>query len=1120
MPLHLDKVQRYVVDPCSPLVDVDAFNLTKEVFSPEVLASNLTSQERTKLFSLLPDGDRTMEGLMSFLGDMTQPATNPKARGGPSVEAVMSLSSSSSRPSELVTMPNGFGMDSDAVSLLKLGGEFCPGPLLLDAVQEFQELLRCGHMEPETRQQARRLMASGARSAKALREDGPPTGRDYEACSRGRCPARYPAWKERKHAAFWAGVDSTTRKGVKALPQATQDECTSLETAFARAVAIHSGSPLPAASAMPAVSSAKQAGSATAAALVASFEADHDAFQSPGKKWSDLELGALVNGVRKYGGNDVKGMDWAAMRRDSSFDVLLCRTATSVRDKWRAITGSRSNSNGAFPKSTLEAAARVHRQWVNASSAQSGQQKGSKDAASERKRAQVEAPASSTGSSAAKKLKRTDTSAESSVQAIAAAATAMELENAPVVRLTARQRAALQSRNERAERGSESSSGSEEEGDEPIVVKPTKMGYECESEGSFALTESKVRELAAAAEDPEFEANALVDAHAGIKPLSKFTGVFFQMRKSGYGVRSAHNTPWRARVGVKKQTLHLGYYKTQAEAALAIDLEVLARRLPRPLNFPPHGSAETTTQDAKMSRCEAASCPPLPQASADISADASTEPTLQRTRKASKAASRTAHGKTSKEKASRTSQDHALVVELPPPKAAVEIKPRPTGWRPLGYCATSPLGVCPKAWACAPFGPWAVSHFVGVGWSQEHEQWLALGGPFPVVARKGDSATAGAALNHFSTELEAALAYDRMARSSHLLTNFDGQNLKTCGVTGEKATNEPNSAADGAAVSGTASTSQEVPAASSTSVSSSSSSPSLPLQPPPLPSSLRLSAWLAKRVEDAAVVDQATTKLCDNCSEPHNGLYGSGRFCCQRCRSCYNGQKSSFKVRLQRSTGMSMPPDVEKPRVFSSSKYSPPSTSAHDGAFGYVKVAQRIGISMDGVCAAMKSTTSSAGAAPSRVHGTRLRTFLSDIVAVEPENHEDAEIHSDAPNESSIIDGHTSSESSSAASGISQGIATNGTVPEHDSNTPLGLVAAPTGRVASALDEPARDNHSSGHDGRSHALANEGETAATSMGVLSDASLHSDPATLLPFTVPVPGEAAAAAASVAAGCLI
>ena len=225
---------------------------------------------------------------------------------------------------------------------------------------------------------------------------------------------------------------------------------------------------------------------------------------------------------------------------------------------------------------------------------------------------------------------------------------------------------------------------------------------------------------------------------------------------------------------------------------------------------------------------------------------------------------------------------------------------------------------------------------------------------------------------------------------------------------------------------------------------------------------------------------------------------------------------------------MTLPPDVEKPKVYSSTKYSPPSSSTHDGKFGCVKVAQRIGISMDGVCAALKSTTSSTGAVPSRVHGTRLRTFLSDIVAVEPENRECAEGHS---GESSAADNQPSLESSSATPDISQDVVTENAVTGVDSNTPMDLVAESTVTAVNAHDNPVGDNHFNGNDSLP-APTNEGEAAMTGKeapGLSSSndspattgTALSSHPTTLLPFAVPAPGlEASTAAASVAAGCLI
>eukprot|EP00614_Pseudopedinella_elastica_P016752 CAMPEP_0172650350 /NCGR_PEP_ID=MMETSP1068-20121228/242252_1 /TAXON_ID=35684 /ORGANISM="Pseudopedinella elastica, Strain CCMP716" /LENGTH=381 /DNA_ID=CAMNT_0013464715 /DNA_START=81 /DNA_END=1222 /DNA_ORIENTATION=+ len=345
MPLHLTKVQAMINDSESPLASMSPYDLAR-VFDPNVLATTLTSQERIKLFSLLPEGDRSIDGLMAFLGDQASPAPTAASAAGAS-------SSSSSSGS------NG-GTTSEAPRL-QPGGIFCPGPLLMDAVNSYQELLRSGYMDAGVRSQMWRHMVSKGRDD----PNDPPTGYDYELGSRGRRREKYPSWKEKKNSLFWAAQEKP-----RALADATREECERLEQDFSRLLLGDSRGLEKTVEAQPpplstqgaprshqAGATAAKVSAAKGASAAAGGKAAEQERVGSGLKWTDLELMCLVAGERKFGNQ------WASMLLDPGLKPLLGRSATSLKDKWRAISGARP-AGLPWPKKELDAWARRHRAWV------------------------------------------------------------------------------------------------------------------------------------------------------------------------------------------------------------------------------------------------------------------------------------------------------------------------------------------------------------------------------------------------------------------------------------------------------------------------------------------------------------------------------------------------------------------------------------------------------------------------------------------------------------------------------------------------------------------------------------------------------------------------------------
>ena len=86
-----------------------------------------------KLFALLPEGDRTLEGLMGFLGeiagrgDETSDGGTVAKDGGPTKALMASSSSSAAKPAPQ--------------PVVRMSGEFIPSPLLVDTVDNFQVAL-------------------------------------------------------------------------------------------------------------------------------------------------------------------------------------------------------------------------------------------------------------------------------------------------------------------------------------------------------------------------------------------------------------------------------------------------------------------------------------------------------------------------------------------------------------------------------------------------------------------------------------------------------------------------------------------------------------------------------------------------------------------------------------------------------------------------------------------------------------------------------------------------------------------------------------------------------------------------------------------------------------------
>jgi hypothetical protein len=190
---------------------------------------------------------------------------------------------------------------------------------------------------------------------------------------------------------------------------------------------------------------------------------------------------------------------------------------------------------------------------------------------------------------------------------------------------------------------------------------------------------------------------------------------------------------------------------------------------------------------------------------------------------------------------------------------------------------------------------------------------------FVVLARLSklfDGLPGAGTLGYFATELEAALAYGAAARRNGLLTNSETPSPSVEAAAEAAAeTAAAIVAADAGSPSaaeeeGTADVAPEAAAPASQEVAegavaagqpvSSASSPVV--SPPPLPSALRVSAWLARRMEECALGDAAAPR-CENCAAAHAGTYGSGRFCSLPCHSRFNGQASSLKCCMQRCPG-------------------------------------------------------------------------------------------------------------------------------------------------------------------------------------------------------------------------